>query len=336
MQQEQKIDIVLTYVDGNDPVWLEKRKQYKKMQGEDGSASRYRDWENLKYIFRGIEKYAPWVNRVFLVTDHQCPKWLDQEYEKLVIVNHEDYIPKEWLPTFNSNTIEINFHRIKELSEHFIIFNDDFFLMNPTQPTDFFVNGLPADIFVEYPIGCGGNNVVFSHILANDFNMIGKYYTRKEYKKKLKSKILHPGYGFYFFYNFLFYLLPFPNFFGLLTPHFPQPYLKSEFEEVWEKEGEALAKTSSHRFRSAADLNHYLFRIWNIMKGNFVAKNRLKMGKKIEIRRSGEEACQLIEHSGYKMICLNDECEEEAFEKIRDEINQCFERKFPQKSRFER
>lgn len=335
MRQEQKIDIVLTYVDGKDPVWLEKRKKYKSMQGEDSSASRYRDWNNLQYIFRGIEKYAPWVNKVFLVTDHQCPVWLNRRHEKLVVLNHEDYIPEEWLPTFNTNTIEVNFHRIKDLSECFIIFNDDFFLMNPTKPEDFFIEGKPTDMFVEYPIGCGGNNAVFSHILANDFNMIGKYYARKEYKKTLRNKILSCRYGFYFFYNLFFYFLPFPNFFGLLTPHFPQPYLKSEFEEVWKKEYESLADTSSHKFRSAADLSNYLFRLWNIMKGNFVAKNRLKMGKKITIQQTAEEACELIAHSRYKMICLNDECEEEQFEKIRDEVNRCFERKFPGKSSFE-
>lgn len=336
MGQAEKIDIVLTYVDGNDPAWREKRKKYKSMQGEDDSDSRYRDWKNLKYIFRGIEKYAPWVNKVFLVTDHQCPEWLNQKCEKLVVVNHEDYIPQEWLPTFNTNTIEVNFHRIKELSECFIIFNDDFFLMNHTKSTDFFKDGKPVDIFVEYPIGCGGNNVVFSHILANDFNMIGKYYSRREYRKVLKSKILSPVYGFYFFYNLILYMLPFPNFFGLLTPHFPQPYRKSEFDELWKKEGAALEETSCHRFRSMGDLSNYLFRLWNIMKGDFVPKNRLKMGKKISVQNSSKEACELITHSKYKMICLNDECEEEAFEKIRDEINACFEQKFSEKSSFEK
>ena len=335
MGQDDRIDIVLTYVDGNDPVWKAKRDKYSGMQGEDSSVSRYRDWDNLKYVFRGIEKYASWVNKIFFVTDHQCPSWIDQQNEKLVILNHEDYMPEDCLPTFNSNAIEINFHRIKDLSEKFIILNDDFFFINPTQPSDFFREGRPVDIFVEYPIGCGGNNPVFSHILANVFNTIGKYYSREEYRKTMKSKILSPKYGFYFFYNLLVFMLPYPNFFGLLTPHFPQPFLKSQFEEVWRLEDESLAETSGHRFRETGDLNIYLFRIYNIMQGNFVPGNRLKMGKKITLQTASEEACNLIAHSKYKMICLNDECEESVFECIRDEINRCFEQHFPEKSSFE-
>ena len=335
MSSEGKIDIVLTYVDGADTEWCAKRSKYSNTLGEDGSVSRYRDWDNLKYIFRGIESYAPWVNKIFFVTDHQCPEWINRQHEKLVLLNHEDYMPEDCLPTFNSNAIEINFYRIKELSEQFIILNDDFFFINPTMPSDFFKGGRPVDIFVEYPIGCSGNNPVFSHILANVFNTIGKYYSRDIYKKTLRSKILSPRYGFYFVYNMLMYVLPFPNFFGVLTPHFPQPFLKSKFEEVWKAEEEALLETSRHRFREMGDLNIYLFRIWNMMQGNFVEGNRFKLGKKISVQTDSTAACRLIEDSRYKMICINDECKEDVFLQIRDEINACFEKKFPDKSRFE-
>ena len=70
-----------------------------------------------------------------------------------MIVKHEDYIPEEFLPTFQSRTIDMNFHRIKDLSEHFVYFNDDMFLINPTTKEDFFVNGLPCDSAVMKPAG---------------------------------------------------------------------------------------------------------------------------------------------------------------------------------------
>ena len=65
---------------------------------------------------------------------------------KLKIVKHSEFILKEYLPTFNSNVIEFYFHKIKELSEKFVYFNDDMFLLNNVKQNRFFINGLPCDI----------------------------------------------------------------------------------------------------------------------------------------------------------------------------------------------
>ena len=134
---DSKIDIVILWVDGNDPKWLKEKNKYSEIKG-DSNINRFRDWDNLQYLFRGIEKYATWVNKVYFITWGHLPKWLNTNHEKLVIVNHKDYIPKEYLPTFNSNVIEMNLHRIEGLSEKFIIFNDDLFLLKKTIPEDFY------------------------------------------------------------------------------------------------------------------------------------------------------------------------------------------------------
>ena len=98
------IDIVLPWVDGNDPVWRAEKNEY----DAAGSISdvRYESWDNLQYAFRGIEKYMPWVHKVFFVTWGHLPAWLNTACEKLVIVRHSDYIPQKYLPTFNSNVID--------------------------------------------------------------------------------------------------------------------------------------------------------------------------------------------------------------------------------------
>ena len=140
-----RIDVVIPWVDGNDPKWQKLKDEYKEMKSADKSDSRYRDWNNLQYIFRGIEKFWPWVNRVFLITCGQKPQWLNENCEKLRLINHSDYIPKEYLPTFNSHTIELNLHRIEELGKYFIYMNDDFCPIRPLKPTDFFCDGLPCD-----------------------------------------------------------------------------------------------------------------------------------------------------------------------------------------------
>ena len=109
------------------------------------SKNRYRDWKLLKYWFRGVEKYAPWVNKIYFITYGHLPKWLNTENEKLVILKHSDYIPDKYLPTYNSNVIEMNYFRIKELNEKFVNFNDDMFIINDIREEDFFANGLPCD-----------------------------------------------------------------------------------------------------------------------------------------------------------------------------------------------
>lgn len=137
---KEAIDCVILWVDGSDPEWIAQKNKYAgiKIENVDNKEDRYRDWDTLKYLFRGIEKYASWFRKVFLVTCGQIPEWIDTSYPKLEIVFHEEFIPEQYLPTFNSHTIELNLHRIKELSNEFVYFNDDMFILRKTRPTDFF------------------------------------------------------------------------------------------------------------------------------------------------------------------------------------------------------
>lgn len=334
--EKNDIDIVIYWVDGNDEKWQQKRQRYCTQKRQDNGTNRYRDWNNLQYLFRGIEKFASWVNKIYFISDMQIPDWLNTEHPKLKIIDHKDYIPEKYLPTFSSHPIELNLHRIAELSDQFIVFNDDCFLTNYIQKEDFFVNGLPKDIFMEYPIMCGGNTIAFPNILANDFNLIGKYYDRKEYKKRLRNKILTPKYGAYFFYNLLLYIIPYPRFFGVLTPHFARPYLKSSFTEIWEKEEVILDNACMNKFRDSKDVNIYLFRIWNLMKGNFIPGNIFKIGKAFMIKTDDEQVYKAITKQKYKLICLNDECKDEEFEAVKENVIKSFNKIFPEKSSYER
>ena len=116
--KQEKIDFVIIWVDGNDPEWQKEKMKYDNSINinNDSREIRYRDWDNLQYWFRGVEKFAPWVNKIHFVTCGQVPKWLNTNNPKINLVNHSDYIPEKYLPTFNSNAIEINLHRIEELS----------------------------------------------------------------------------------------------------------------------------------------------------------------------------------------------------------------------------
>ena len=88
-KMREKIDFVIMWVDGSDPKWLAEKNKYseKKVSIDDG-INRYRDMNLLKYWFRGVEKYTPWVNKIYFVTWGHLPEWLDTSNPKLVIVNH--------------------------------------------------------------------------------------------------------------------------------------------------------------------------------------------------------------------------------------------------------
>ena len=119
------IDFIIPWVDGSDPEWLSSYNRYapaeKRISHAD--AERYRDWGLLRYWFRGVEKFTPWVRKIHFVTCGQLPDWLNLNAPKLNYVKHEDYIPKEYLPVFSSHPIELNMHRIEGLSEKFVYFN---------------------------------------------------------------------------------------------------------------------------------------------------------------------------------------------------------------------
>jgi len=86
-----------------------------------------------------LYRFAPWIRKVYIVTDNQIPSWFDRKNDWAIIVDHTDiFEDKSALPTFNSNAIETQLHRIPGLSENYLYFNDDFFLGRPCTKQDFF------------------------------------------------------------------------------------------------------------------------------------------------------------------------------------------------------
>lgn len=232
-REKEPIDFVITWVDGNDPKWQEEKDKTLIAQGLgghiDGRKERYRDWDNLQYWFRGVEKYAPWVRKIHFVTWGHVPEWLNVDHPKLHIVKHEDFIPKEFLPTFNSHTIEWNFHRIEGLSEHFLYFNDDMFLLNKVKPTHFFKHGKPVDMLALQPVVANKDNEVMSYIYLNNAILLAKHFDKYENMKKQPGAYFHVGYPLkYYCYNVM--EMAFPRFTGFYTVHGPSPLKKSTYE----------------------------------------------------------------------------------------------------------
>ena len=144
--------------------------------------------DELKYSLRSIFQYMPWINHIYILMNppKKKPSWFNEKYKKkITIIDHYDtYFDKQYLPTTNSHSIETTLHNIPNLSEHFIYFNDDFFIGKPLSYLDFFT----PDAKIVY---CENN-------LNNCKNL-----QIKNKEKKINFKLpIHCG---------LSYHLPFPN-----------------------------------------------------------------------------------------------------------------------------
>ena len=197
------IDFVVTWVDGSDAAWREEKARYSGTGVVDDREERYRDWGLFRYWFRGVEKFAPWVRKVHLVTWGHLPSWLDTKHPKLQVVRHEDYIPKQFLPVFNSNVLELYLHKIPGLSEQFVYFNDDQYLTKPAKQEDFFRDGKPCDMLALQPVVANPKNPVMSHLYLNNSLVLCKYFNKRENMKKQPWSYFKLGYPpMYFIYNF--------------------------------------------------------------------------------------------------------------------------------------
>ena len=327
------IDFVITWVDMDDPKWKAEFSKYsgKKDNEKNGvSDARFRDYGFLKYWFRGVDKFAPWVRKIHFVTSGQKPEWLDENNPKINLVNHKDYIPAEFLPTYNSVVIERYLHKIPDLAEHFVYFNDDFYIINKVSTERFFKNGVPCDIAVfQY-------NPSWSQWykrIKNNLKIINRHFDKKEVMTRDHDKWFHKSYGSRVRWNYL--LKPYGKFITLRTPHNAQPYLKSTFEEVWAVAGKELTETSINRFRAVTDYTPELFSTWQICKGNFEPYNTYSDTKMFPLMIKPKQAIKAIYNQSYSLICLNDNVHIRNYAQVMENIKDAFESILPEKSSFE-
>lgn len=337
-QSGQGIDFVIAWVDGTDPEWQKRKAKYTGTDLDDDRIIRYRDWGLLRYWFRGAERFAPWVRRIFFVCDQEPPEWLNRSHPKLQVVRHEDYIPEEYLPVFSANPIELNLHRIKGLGERFVFFNDDTYLIRPVPEKMFFMKGLPRDSAILNPIPTtdlkreNGKGKIFT-IPLNDTEYLNRDYDFRSCVKKNPFKWFHPVYGKSLFRNL--FLSTWPRFVGFYNPHLPQPFLRSSFEKAWKEDRDILDSTSRHALRNDLDVNQWLIRQRQLAEGLFVPRKQIKNAV-FELDSQGGDAVSAIAGQQSPMVCLNDgDMEESEFIRIRDQIEQAFRTILPDQSEFE-
>jgi hypothetical protein len=330
------IDFVIAWVDGADKEWLKEKAKYDNtidLNSQDAIDARYRDWDNLQYWFRAVEKYAPWVRKIHFLTWGHIPSWLDTTNPKLHIVKHSDYIPSKYLPTFNSHTIELNMHRIPDLAEHFVYFNDDMFLTSPVTKEDFFKNGLPCDTFALdaiyfAPTSAGTYN-------GNDLSIINQNFNKDACFKEHKNKYWNLKYGLKNLYR-TFVLSKWHWFPGFKYDHLPSSFLKTTLEIVWGNESEILDATCKDKFRSKQNVNQWVFKYWQFASGMFYPRS-YKFGLVFHLKDfPNKNLLDAIKTNKYNMICINDTAKTLDFDKHKEAVKTAFNEKLPNKSSFEK
>ena len=139
----RSIDAVITWVDGSDQDYKKKIENH--LTTSTNYKKQYLQANEIEYCVKSILKFAPFVRRIFIVTDSQKPSFSGLKdlivSKKVKVVDHKEIFKgyEKYLPTFNIRSIDAVLHRIEDLSEMFVYFNDDVFLINKIREEDWFV-----------------------------------------------------------------------------------------------------------------------------------------------------------------------------------------------------
>ena len=291
------MDVVITYVDGLDPLW---QKDYEEHTNIPILEKRFRDWGTLRYLMRGIEVNMPFIRKVHLIVarDSQVPKWVNRDNVNIVL--HKDIIPEEFLPTFNCNPIELHIHRIKDLDEQYVYFNDDVFPLMKCEPTDFFRNGK-------------GQLGMSRHLFALDmFKKICRNsdtVARRALGKRPALMFLRPQ-------------------------HVCTPMIKSECEEMYRRV-ESDIRESISTTRTAKNISQYVFLNYMYLNGKLENRRLSKRHFSLGIT-STETLRNFLLKPTKQFTCINDvQLSHERFEELRKVLIEAFETRFPNKSKYE-
>ena len=291
------MDVVITYVDGLDPLW---QRDYEEHTNIPILEKRFRDWGTLRYLMRGVAVNMPFIRKVHLVVarDSQVPKWVNRNEVNVVL--HKDIIPEKFLPTFNCNPIELHLHRIKDLDEQYVYFNDDVFPLKKCEPTDFFVDGK-------------GQLGISRHLLSID--MFKKICRNSDVmaRRALGMK---------------------PSLFFLRPQHVCTPMIKSECEALYESVKDEL-HASITMTRTAKNVSQYVFLNYMYLNGtlqnNRLSKRHFSLGL-----TSTEKLRKFIINPTKTFTCINDvQLSHERFEELRKVLIDAFETLLPNKSKYE-
>lgn len=312
----EPVDLVYTWVDGEDPAWLERKAQHSGKHARgilNPSAmheSRFVSHDELRYSLRSVAMYANWVRKVFIVTDDQVPPWLDRSNPRIEVIDHAKiFRDPSVLPVYNSHAIESQLHHIDDLAQHYLYLNDDFFFGRPVTPELFFhANGISkfflSTAVLDLDEPSRGDLPVMSAAKRN------RALIEAEFGVTVTRKFRH-------------------------TPH---PQLRDVLEIMEKRHPDAFARVAGARFRHPQDLSipsalhhYYAYSLARAVPGEIDY-----LYQDIALATMRRRLDNLARSRGVDVFCLNDHHSDTARLTARRRLmGRFFERYFPVPSEFE-
>ena len=242
------IDYVVPMIFPDDLKW---RHDYATANGcfrDDRSALtnvRYRSWGTEHLLIQCVRKHLPWIRNVviLLARKSQVQRWMLDEIAAtrsgmphIRIVFHNEFMPQDVLPTFNSRAIEMYLHRIPDLAPYFLYGNDDMFPIAPMPVEDFYRDGLPCLHYRERPFN---PERAFQVACMNGLNFVASHFD-----KHFDDHWLRIG-------------------------HNVVPMVKTTCELFWQRWPKQM-QASVTRFRLPKNFNQYIYSWHHILSGQYV------------------------------------------------------------------
>lgn len=298
------MDFVLPYVNSADTQWQQDLLKHTKTAVSSNSSVRFRSWGTLRYLFRSVDKYLPFIDRIVLIvaSPTQVPIWVNTSNVR--IVYHKDFIPAKYLPTFNSCTIESFLFNIDGLSERFIYANDDMFAINFCEESDFFTGDRPNLKFVIHEKY--SPNALFRCQCRSGLDLITKLLDKPQYD---------PGY--------------------IIRPyHITQPMTLDCLDKV-KQLCESMVGNTISPLRLPTNVNQYIYAYYQYFTNNYVDK--IVNYKYYEIAdKHMQEIKETVLDSSYKLVCLNDSNKISLYADTRKYLLSIFKLKFPDRCKYEK
>lgn len=293
------VDAVITWVDCTDKGWQAAWNETYPERSFDHD--RFTSNEELRYSLRSINKYAPWFNKIFIVSNCERPLWLSRKDDRIQWVTHDEIFPSaSTLPTFNSHAIESCLHKIHGLSENFVYFNDDFLISLPCRPNDFFDEyDRPILYFEEcFPALSDSPHIEIPDYLRASMNASELIFEAFKHRPRLQHK------------------------------HVPYALKKSILEEMEARFTYEFNRTRNSRTRSVTDINIASFLFQHYIR----ATGRASTATVANFTAKPHSASKLLNYGSlkYKFICVNDGGDSARNSKYKELSRLFFEERYPE------
>ena len=251
--KEQHTDVVISWVDGAEPIHRNKRLKFLNKPKDEtlpgANATRFHSLNEVEYCVLSILKFAYFVRNIFIVTDAQDPKistavqkYFPERFKDIRIVDHTEIFEgyEEFLPTFNSICISNMLWRIKGLSNQFVYFNDDIFLLRPVAPSVWFREGRPV-------LRGSWSSPPYERILWDQLKRVFLSFSHPKKVIELAASFQLNQWNASAILGFKFRYFK--------SGHTPLAIDRKRLEEYFHSNPEVLEKNISHRFRNYNQFN---------------------------------------------------------------------------------